>query len=50
MREIFLVLVSGGYSLIASQRFLTVLASLDATHGLYGASALVVASCRAQTH
>ena len=43
MSELFLVLVSGGYSLIASPRFLTVVASLGAAHGLYGAwvSALV---------
>ena len=50
MSELFLVLVSGGYSLIASPRFLTVVASLDAAHGLYGAWASVVATCRARTH
>jgi len=50
MSELFLVLVSGGYSLIASHRFLTVVACLDAAHGFYGAWASVAATCRAQTH
>ena len=40
-----LVVASGGYSPVANHRLLTVVASLDAEHGLSGKRASVVAAC-----
>ena len=40
-----LVVASGGYSPGANHRLLTVVASLDAEHGLSGKRASVVAAC-----